>query len=415
MISGPPRPPRPAAPETAAGPRITDLAAAASVGQGAAERAEAAFWDEVAATGTPLVEPIPDDPGHRAVTFLWRGTPETRGVIAMVNRMFDPTDPAASRMRRVDGTDAWYISYRLRTDHSGSYRMVVLADDETGLDPRALQERGVHDPFNAWSIPTRWGDARASVFALPDAPVPPWRPWDVDPVTPHGTVTREQVPSAALGSERETWVYVPQGRAAATLVLLDGDMWFGRLGVQALFDRLIADGTIPPLAVLSPHALSNATRTSELAGHEGFATFLAAELLPWARERLPLPPGNALLAGESLGGLTALKVGLEAGCFDGVLAQSASLWWKPSDAPDTAALWATQYARTPRVHLRVGVHEWAVLQLHRDLRDTLNAQGRSVTYAEYNGGHDYVCWAHGLAEGLNDLLALRAGSSGSGG
>lgn len=413
MITGPPRLPRPAAPETAASPRVTALASAAARGGGRGRRAEAAFWAEVAETGAPLVEPIPDDPGHRAVTFLWRATPGTRRVIAMVNRLFDPANPLASQLRRVDGTDVWHITYRLRTDHSGSYRMVVQTGDGTAsdLDPRTMQERGVHDPFNARSIPTRWGDTRASVFVLPDAPVPVWRPWDDAPAARHGAVTRERVSSVALGSDRETWVYVPRDRqATATLILLDGDMWFGKLGVHALFDRLISDGAIPPLTVLSPHALSNATRMSELSGQEDFARFLTHDLPTWARKHLPVPEGRTFLAGESLGGLTALKTGLEApDRFDGVLAQSASLWWKPAGAPDTTGSWiADQYARAtrrrPRVHLRVGAHEWAVLHQHRHLRDTLNAHAHPVTYTEYNGGHDYVCWANGLAEGITDLL-----------
>jgi enterochelin esterase-like enzyme len=58
-----------------------------------------------------------------------------------------------------------------------------------------------------------------------------------------------------------------------------------------------------------------------------------------------------------------------------------------------------------------------VLQEHRDLRDTLAARGFPTSYTEYNGGHDYVCWAHGLAEGLTDLLTperIRGASSRSG-
>jgi enterochelin esterase-like enzyme len=417
MISGPPRLPRPAVPETARSPRVAALAAAVSAsggGRDAGGWAEERFWDEAARTGTPLVEPIPGDPHHRAVTFLCRGTPDTGGVIAMVNRLFDPMNPFASGMRRVDGTGVWYVTYRLRTDHLGSYRMVVLEGDDprsADLSPRAMQERGVPDPFNPWSIPTRWADTRASVFELPDAPVPPWRPWADAPGVPHGTVSREQVPSAALGADRETWVYLPPGPAAATLVLLEGDMWFGKLGIQAMFDRLITNGTIPPLAVLSPHAISNPTRMRDLGGHEGFAHFLTCELLPWARGRAKPLPSPTLLAGESLGGLTALKVGLESsGRFDGVLAQSTSTWWKPSGGTGAADCWiAEQYARAARrdlrVHLRVGVHEWTVLQQHRDLHETVEAQGFPVSYSEYNGGHDYVCWARGLCEGLSDLLA----------
>ncbi len=39
-----------------------------------------AFWKQVTTEGTPLVESIEKDPQHQLVTFLWRGTPETRNV-----------------------------------------------------------------------------------------------------------------------------------------------------------------------------------------------------------------------------------------------------------------------------------------------------------------------------------------------
>ncbi len=43
--------------------------------------AEAAFWAEVEASGTPLIEPIAGDATHSLVTFLWRGEAETRQVL----------------------------------------------------------------------------------------------------------------------------------------------------------------------------------------------------------------------------------------------------------------------------------------------------------------------------------------------
>jgi len=36
------------------------------------------FWREVSTQGTPLIEAAPADTTHALVTFLWRGSPDTR-------------------------------------------------------------------------------------------------------------------------------------------------------------------------------------------------------------------------------------------------------------------------------------------------------------------------------------------------
>jgi enterochelin esterase family protein len=65
------------------------------------------------------------------------------------------------------------------------------------------------------------------------------------------------------------------------------------------------------------------------------------------------------------------------------------------------------WSRTPRLplhcYLEVGLQEWVLLPLARHLRDVLVAREYPLTYAEYNGGHDFACWLGGLADGLRAL------------
>ncbi|OKI04790.1 hypothetical protein A6A06_08675 [Streptomyces sp. CB02923] len=501
--AGPPRTSRPAPADIVDSPRIVALAASVAGGRDAAVRE---FWAEAEAQGTPLVEPIPWDPEHRAVTFLWRGTEQTRRVLLLVNRLVDRTHLAGSLMRRIHGTDVWHLTYRLPSDHRGSY---VIAPDtgtggsrhrtatapaatpvpesaatpepacapapapesapaltpasgpalapgfgpasgsgtasDSGLAPGSgpsddfqarllpLLAAAGPDPLNPRVMPSRWRGEGGSVFELPDAPWQPWQPWQ--PWRPaagvagpggsggRGTVERHRVTSAALAARRDVWTYVPPGPlpdgGADTLVLLDGDLWFGRLGVQDLFDRLIAGGVLPPLAVLAPDAVDNATRAREFGGRQAYANFLAAELLPWAAARLPVTfdPSRTVVAGEGLGATTALYAGFAAPRrFGKVLAQSPSLWWRPegagpvdgADATGRPSWLAQEYAagrrRELRTHLRADRYEGDARKQSRELRDTLRVLGYPVTYTEYNGGHDHACWAGGLAEGLADLL-----------
>lgn len=411
------------------GPRVARLMAQLSDAETEAQRAAltAEFWKEVEGRGTPLVESLDDEPDHRAVTFLWRGHRTTRQVLLLGNRIIDRERLAASLLERVPGTDVWHLGLRLRADHRGSYRLAAdISVNEPPSDPdelqqhlRSLSAHAVRDPLNPRSVPTRWERSDSSVFALPHAPAQPWV--DRRGAVPAGRVERHRVLAKALGGDRDVWVYLPpehDGEPLPVLVLCDGDMWLGRLGLEHTLDALIADGTLPPLAVLSPDAVDRGTRWRELGGRDEFVSFLADGLLPWATARWPLTtdPRSTVVAGQSLGAVTALYAAhLRPDRFGNALAQSTSLWWRPGLPPgvlkqDTgAAPWlldryATSKRRPVTIHLDVGVHEGAMLHQTRALHDALRKAGYRATYDEYNGGHDYTCWHGALAYGLVRLL-----------
>jgi enterochelin esterase family protein len=101
--------------------------------------------------------------------------------------------------------------------------------------------------------------------------------------------------------------------------------------------------------------------------------------------------------------------------FGNVLSQSGSFWWAPEGAVEHEWL-TSQFALSPRRELRfylnVGLLECgpspgsspSQLAANRHLRDVLRARGYEVTYRELNGGHDYIGWPAGLADGLIALL-----------
>ncbi|OWA00799.1 enterochelin esterase [Streptomyces sp. CS113] len=409
----PHRPPR--LPRTRPVPRVADPVCALP-GPGGTED----FWAGVRESGTPLVGTDPlSSPEYRAVTFLWRGTPATRAVQVLPNKLGDPRDPAGNLMEHVPGTDVWHWTLRLRHDWRGTYDLYV---DDVGDGPRPtpqtpaywrwLRTRRRPDPHNSRALPSRWDGEPVPYVELPAAPSA--MDWEPRPGVLPGTVTRHAVASALLGGDRRVWLYEPPGGAGRTeelpvLVLLDGEHWGPRLGIGRLLDNLIADGRIPPVAALLPDAVDEATRWAELACRPEFVGFLADELLPWAARRLPLTadPRRTVAAGQSLGGLTAAYAAVSAPHrFGNALVQSASFWWPAG--PD--AEWLTRtVAGAPRPSVRFwlsfGEQEWVALPAARRFRDTLTSIGcHDSSYREFNGGHDYLCWRTELADGLVALL-----------
>lgn len=70
--------------------------------------------------------------------------------------------------------------------------------------------------------------------------------------------------------------------------------------------------------------------------------------------------------------------------------------------------WLTRcYAVAPRLsarfRLEVGLQEHGLLGFTRHMRDVLVAKGYEVSYNEFNGGHDRLCWVAGFAAGLQQL------------
>ncbi|MFG2093576.1 enterochelin esterase [Streptomyces sp. NPDC048612] len=376
------------------------------------------FWAGVRRRGTPLVAPDPAAGAeHVAVTFLWRGTDRTRAVQVLPNKLADPRDPGANLMERAPGTDIWHWTVRLRHDWRGTYDLFV--DEGGGPEPggadywRWLRTQRRTDPHNTRALPRRWGGEPVPYAELSGAPAAV--DWEPRPGIPRGTVSEHTVHSGHLGADRRFWLYQPPGTAPETtelpvLVLLDGEHWQPRLGVAHLLDNLIADGRIPPLAAVLPDSVDAGTRWTDLTCRPEYVGFLTDELLPWVAGRLPVTgdPARTVIAGQSLGGLTAAYAAFAAPHrFGNALAQSGSFWWPEGPEPEWLTARLTEAPRLPvRFWLSFGEQEWVALPAARRLRATLATAGYDDTvYREFNGGHDYLCWRTELADGLVGLLS----------
>lgn len=382
------------------------------------------FWAEVRATGTPLVEPA-EDPADRVATFVWRGDSGTDGALVMVNTAVEAhrADLAPARMQRLPGTDVWHRSFRFPAGLRASYQLLPL-DPTVELSRVAepavwmgLRAKAGPDPLGREELAGWLPGMRTSVFALPDAPAQPWFGPRPDGDAP-GTLERHDID---IDPARGVWVYQPAGYSPRhgpypVLVLLDGDLWAGPLGLRHILDGLIVEGLLPPVLALlvgSPapdSAVSFADRNAELAAPGRMTALLRDELLPWLRRRWPISadPAATVVAGQSLGGSAALTAALDAPeRFGAVLCQSGAF-----QHDGGALLGRVRDGGTPppiRAFVEVGSHEWRLLADNRRLGELLPEWGVPTRYREYVGGHDPACWRGGLATGLIELLG-RAGS-----
>jgi len=285
-----------------------------------------AFWEEVRKSGAPLIEPIAGDRENMAVTFLWRGKPDTHNVMVLW-LPYAGVVPDEYLMERLGETDVWYktikVDRRMRLAYTLAPNAARLRPFSLGIDNDAITMIAAAarpDPLN----PKRWRadpesvDAPeyrgSSVLEMPGAPPQPWIA--PRPGVPAGRVEKHRFKSAALNNEREIAVYLPpryspQAEPYPLLVLFDEDAYLSLVPTPTILDNLISEARIPPVVAL---LVGNApgARDRELPCNPEFSRALVTELLPWAHGLYSFTkdPRHTVVAGSSAGGLAAACSGL---------------------------------------------------------------------------------------------------------
>lgn len=384
--------------------------------------ATAEFWRTVEGSGAPIID-MPDDDSEAKVTFLWRAGTDLQNV-AVLGPLFG-LDAKQNQLTHVVGSDVWYRTYRLPLDVRGRYwfspndRLSPLALD--GWEEILSNWR--RDPLNPEVFRDLWylttSDPRevfVSVLNMPRAAPDVWS--TENRKVQAGTLTEYKISSGLLENERRIWVYVPAARGVETLgavVFLDGHGYIHLMSAPTILDNLIAAEYVPPLIGIFVDTLGP-VRETELPCYPPFANFLADELLPWVRERYGIDndPTRMIVAGSSYGGLAATFAALRRpDAFGNVLSQSGSFWWGHDG--DEEYEWLTrQVTKMPllplRFYLDVGRLETdplppapSQLLSNRRLQAVLRGKGYDVTFTEFAGAHDEICWRMNLPHGLITL------------
>lgn len=410
----PPKLPRPQRAPLATSPTL------AAVHQRLLERPQLAsqlqeqLWRQV--TSTPLVEADPTQEGKYLVTFLWRGA--AHNVLLFVNRITDEKNLADSYMRRLPGTDTWYLTYRMDGDWRASYCFLPAptADQTPWLQGSQVRLRqaldgGLPDPHNPVTCTNRRGFVQ-SVVSLPLAPAWPLGEWPVFADDDAADAGRLDAVADVETLGRQIWVYTPalidRSQSWPVLLVLDGEVWLKRHHLHLALVQLMQAGLIAPAYMVFIDSGGTEQRWQELGDSESdFGGYLSGQLLNWLKAHYAISPNPAdrVVIGQSLGALTVLRtlVGYPQLIGSGI-SQSASLWQEVLFS-ELNALDATQ---TPlagtRAWIEVGSQEWILAPLQPKAVRQLRQAGMQVKDMVYNGGHDYACWRINLASALMHLL-----------
>lgn len=226
-----------------------------------------------------------------------------------------------------------------------------------------------------------------------------------------------EVPGASLAAPRKVWVQrAATPPAADCLVFLDAEFYIEKVQAPTIVLDLQRAGSLPAVAAVYVSHIDLMARARDLVCDDGFASFVAGDLLRWIERTLGRFE-RFFLCGLSLSALEAAFVALRhPTAFRGVLAQSPSAWWEDERLAEVIA---PGLASGSRIWISVGDQETEENVLHspaglfqkasqrdsvRWLAQALKGRCRALHYGEFPGGHEMACWGRELPRALPWLL-----------
>lgn len=376
------------------------------------------FWNEIDKDGSPIIEEISPDSGKVLVTFLYKGNEDTKNIV--VWSPFSRYNYKINQMECIAKTNIWFKTFEIRKDVRFLYSFSVndfLNDDmdkrRSNLTYDSLNPKKFVYPKD-YEVP----ESEETISSLVELPYTDKFKWIIENNKSHkGTIELHRFHSKLLNNERRIWIYTPYGYNTdsmpyGTVVTTDGFEYINLLSAPTVLDNLISEGKIPSIAGIFIETSKD--RGYELKCNKTFSDFVANEVMPWASEHYNITrePSKNVIAGCSLGGLTASFLGLtHSDIFGNVLSQSGSYWWSPES--DGNFNWMSrQYETTEKLPLKfyanVGVLEIQdkMIETNERFRDTLNSKGYVVHYETFNSAHDNLYWGETLAKGLIALIGI---------
>ena len=216
--------------------------------------------------------------------------------------------------------------------------------------------------------------------------------------------------------ERTVWsLSSAAGPARVAILFLDGELYVEKVGAADVVRQLQQRRAIPPAAAVFLSHGGAAARHEDFLCRPDYARFVARNLVGSVRQDHPGVTEIAIV-GLSLSGLAAAYAATRyPAVFRAAVCQSPSFWWEqgrfaqelselPAAMPAGPQFWicvGSRETETGRSHPPSGLRQQLPqVTASRSAAQALRAHGYSVTYREYDGGHDSDCWREDLSLAL---------------
>ena len=402
------------------------------------------FWKKIEHTGAPIIEPFEVDENYKLVTFVVKGTKDTKNAV-IITALANQDDVLTNNVcEHIENTNLFYKTFKVLN----GIRTIYTISKNNNLRYNRFYDNIIlnwhtcsPDPFNSKKFYQRYRregqkiEIEYSVLEMPDTKP---RKWTLkDDKVPSGKVEEIDLYSKILDMNRKIWVYTPPnftktGKKYHFLVIFDGKAFLEFTRPPVIFDNLIAKNKITPLVAVFIHNYSGFQRGKDLDCYPPFAEFIAKELVSWARENyyISSDPNEAILMGSSSGALAAAFIGYKyPNIFRNILSQSGFYGWFPGNlffqrmryyyGKDFVRWWDKEDEQEPfwlirqfykreklplKFYVNVGNLETRTMPSVHRFREVLQEKGYEHYYEEYPGGHEYIAWREHLPEGLIYLI-----------
>jgi enterochelin esterase-like enzyme len=312
--------------------------------------------------------------------------------------------PELLPLRRLRGTDLWYLVLELPEGSRVNYQLEVRRGGQVERINDPLNEKLSYSPVGTSSVCFGYG------YESPEWTLP-------HPEARPGELVELTVQSRALRGDRPVTVYLPaRFRRTASyplLVVHDGPDFLQYAAAKTVLDNLIHELDVAETVVAFLHPQD---RLTEYANSTAHSRFLTSELLPRLETELPLAakPSARCLMGSSFGAVASLSAAVRAPeIYGSLILMSGSFVFTDIGAADhgggevfdPVVKFVNKYRARPthvtdRLFMSCGVYEPLIVH-NRSMVPTFESAGMTVRYVEARDGHNWENWRDRMRDALS--------------